>query len=112
MTLTAIHVIQKKDHLPSQTVGQQNAWKSGNWSLAEATAKLLVGRDFYLHPAQDKPSHFGGKINGYELFSQHDLPVRIVFHFVFSPEYRDVIIRTGWAQEMNLVYTKEESDDV
>lgn len=80
---------------------EKNEWASYAWAIGEETAKKLVGGEIYLHKAQDKPSHFGGKILSYFVLGEdagQDVG-RVVFVFQAGNEYKGIKAGKGWAME-------------
>ena len=78
-------------------------WENGYWAVSKDTAERLVGGDIYLHKAQDKPSHFGGKIVSYRVNQGGVFDGRIIFCFKASMEHKGM--RTGpekWGNEKKI----------
>ncbi len=98
-----IHLIERMGHM--QCLDKASGlWKSGWWAVAPDTAEKLVGGRIFFHKAQDKPSFFGGRIASYRVETEGQWPGRIVFTFVFGPEFRGVEAgRDGWGMEKKLV---------
>jgi hypothetical protein len=98
-----IHFIERMGHM--KRIDKDTAtWESGWWAVAPETAAKLVGGHIYFHKAQDKPSFFGGTISAYRVETEGEWPGRIVFTFVFSPEFRGVRAgREGWGMEKKIV---------
>lgn len=97
--MAAIHLIEKGPTLVKKVPDRENEYESGNWTVSVETAERLVGGDLYLHPRQDAPSDYGGRIVGYRVHEEGSaLAGRVVFRFVFSQAYRGVISRDGWGK--------------
>jgi len=101
--MAAIHLIKKTDGgLPSivPVAGEPNTFTSGNWTLAQGTARSLIGGQIYFHEHRREPSFYGGHI----LDTQTTADAKIVFKFKFSDDCRGVRAgQDGWSQEMKLV---------
>lgn len=79
-------------------------WESGWWAVTPETADKLIGGRIFFHKAQDKPSFFGGKLTSYRIENEGELSGRILFTFIFSPEFRGVRTgREGWGMEKKVV---------
>jgi hypothetical protein len=104
--MAEIHLIERVTNVKI-TNKEKNEWDSYAWVIAPDTAEKLVGGEIYLHKAQDKPSHFGGKILSYRIlgpeFSSDS--GRIVFNFKAGLEYKDVKTdKEGWGMEKKIVW--------
>lgn len=98
-----IHLIERITNVKLLSK-EKNEWASYCWAIPEETAKKLVGGEIYLHKAQDKPSHFGGRIFSYDVLGEEHGPDagRIVFNFQAGLEYKNVKAGRGWAMEKKL----------
>lgn len=100
--MPSIHLIERQDNI-SPVTNASGEWESGYWAVSKDTAERLVGGDIYLHKAQDKPSHFGGKIFSYRVNQGGVFDGRIIFCFKASMEHKGM--RTGpekWGNEKKI----------
>jgi hypothetical protein len=98
----SLHLVERQDYVTRLADGS-GEWESGYWAVSNDTAERLVGGDIYLHKAQDKPSHFGGKILSYRVQQGGEYDGRIIFRFRASMEHKGV--RTGpekWGNEKKI----------
>jgi len=80
-------------------------YRSGNWTLAEKTAKALVGGKIHFLHKKATPSFFGGRIVGVEVIKEGTYKGKIIF--VFEREQECIGVKTsgeGWSQVMKIVY--------
>lgn len=104
--MAKIHLIERVTNVKLLSK-ERNEWASYSWAIAENTAKELVGGDIYLHKAQDKPSHFGGKILSYNVLGdEHGKDAgRIVFNFQATLDHKDVRTgKEGWGMEKKIIW--------
>ena len=82
-----------------------NVWESGNWVLGVKTAEALIGGYVYLHKAQTRPSHYGGRVIGYRVLAAPEPDAgRLVIHFQPDPSCKGVLAGPdGWGNEKKLV---------
>ena len=78
--MPAIHLIERLNNV-HPIDKEKGEWESGHWVVSGKTAQRLVGGLIYLHPSQDKPSHFGGEILSFHVLSSGPLARRVVFRF-------------------------------
>lgn len=101
--MSALHVIE---HGTSVKRVSPDSWvhDSGDWTVSEETAKMLVGGDMYLHRNQSKPSHFGGKILSYRIHENGPLKGKVIFRIDPTMAHKDVVTApAGWGMEMKIV---------
>jgi hypothetical protein len=100
--MPSLHLVERQDNVERVTDGSGD-YESRYWAVSKDTAARLVGGDIYLHRAQDKPSHFGGKILSYRVHQDGEYDGRIIFRFRASMEHKGV--RTGpekWGNEKKI----------
>lgn len=96
-----IHLIERESNF-SKLEG--NRCKSCCWAITSQKADALVGKDIYFHKKQKEPSYFGGKILEYELVTEGENIGRVIFHFEFTREHKNVSAGDGgWSNEMKIV---------
>ncbi|MBU1447013.1 MAG: hypothetical protein KKF58_01755 [Gammaproteobacteria bacterium] len=107
--MNKIHLIERVNNLRIISK-ERNEWASCCWVLTEDSAQKLVGGEIYLHVAQDKPSHFGGRIISYSvcLDGSGSEVGRITFNFIAGMEYKNVKTeKSGWGNEKKFVWDEE-----
>jgi hypothetical protein len=87
--MPSLHLVERQDNVERVTDGSGD-YESRYWAVSEDTSERLVGGDIYLHRAQDKPSHFGGKILSYRIHQGGEYDGRIIFRFRASMEHKGV----------------------
>jgi len=102
--MPAIHLVERLNHV-RRIHDAPDEWESGYWVVGEDSAQRLVGGDLYLHPGQNEPSHFGGKIISYRVHRGGAEDGRIVFRFQATVVHRGVRTgRDGWGNEKKYVW--------
>ena len=104
--MSSIHLIERITNVKMLSK-EKNEWASYCWAVTKETAKKLIGGDIYLHKAQDKPSHFGGKIFSYDVVPADagEDAGRIIFNFQAGLEYKNVKAgKDGWGMEKKIVW--------
>jgi hypothetical protein len=100
--MAAIHLVER-ENLLKRIPDAEHEWESGYWVIAPKTARALIGADLYLHSAQAKASHFGGKILDFRVEAGGERDGRIVFRFKATPGHRGVNTSSDkWSQEMKI----------
>lgn len=106
--MSAIHLIEKAGTAQGLKPIDFSAglWSSGFWKVAEETAAKLVGGTVYLHTAWSEPSHFGGTITSYSVYTAPGTEVdgRIVFAFTSAPAGKGVKAPPGAAGEKRITW--------
>jgi hypothetical protein len=100
-----IHFIERIGNI--KRIDKDSAtWESGWWAVAPETADKLIGGCIFFHKAQVKPSFFGGTLTSYRVEANGEWSGRLLFTFIFSPEFRGVRTgRDGWGMEKKLVWS-------
>jgi hypothetical protein len=103
----AIHFIERHGNV-RLTDKAKNEWESGYWVMSKETATRLVGGFIYLHSDQAAPSHFGGKILSFYVYTSEKESKRngrYVFIFQALPERKGVkTSREGWGNEKKIIW--------
>jgi hypothetical protein len=100
--MPSLHLVERLNNV-HPVADARGEYESGYWATSKDTAERLVGGDIYLHKAQDKPSHFGGKIISYRFEQDGEFDGRIIFRFRASIAHKGV--RTGpekWGNEKKI----------
>jgi hypothetical protein len=102
---TAICLIEKLQKQRPVERGSEY-WESGNWKVAEKTAKSLVGARIYFHETKSKRSYYGGVITDFRVTpgEQADTPGRVSFIFVPDREGVGFVAGPiGWKREQKTI---------
>jgi hypothetical protein len=59
-----LHLIEKMRKMKPISKGS-STFESGDWTISEERAQLLIGATVYFHESQTGPSYYGGKIIGF-----------------------------------------------
>jgi len=95
-----IHILCKteKKNPPRPIARDSNTFTSGTWKFADSTADELIGGNIYFHQGQDLPSHFGGKVTGWE--DEGDGRKTVIFER--DMDCFGIISRGGWSYEFKI----------
>ncbi len=97
-----IHLIEKSAGY-NRVAGTENEWKTGTWTMNQATAESLIGGNVFLHTAQKAPCYLGGKILDCENAGGEGK--RWTIHFQFNKDLVNTTTdycKSNWAVEMLL----------
>lgn len=98
-----IHFIERLRNM-KRVDKDSGIWESGWWAVSPETASKLIGGRIFFHKSQDKPSFFGGKLTNFRIETEGELAGRIIFTFIFSPEFRGIRAgRDDWGMEKKVV---------
>ena len=110
--MSAIHLIVKAGTAQGTAQGlktidfKAGLFQRGYWKVTSKTAKKLVGGSIFLHTSWSEPSHFGGKISTFSVYSAPGSKEdgRIIFQFTSLPANKGVSAPAGASGEKRIVW--------
>lgn len=103
----ALHLVEKGIHIGNliQVPGSPDLWDTGNWWIGDKTARDLIGRNIYLHLGQLEPSHLGGEVLSFKIYSAD--PKRKIFRFRKLDACLGVNTpKENWTNEKKVIWQK------
>lgn len=101
-----LHLIETANEIRPLNLADK-VFSSGCWHISTDLAQELIGHEVFFHKQQRSPSHFGGRVTGFEILpAGHACEGRIVLHFVLTDRNAGKGVRADrapWGREKAIV---------